>query len=636
MKYDYRMHCKVKRNFITTVFLMLMFACNAVITLAETSGPDLSEPVADSLHYSDDGILHPDGSASGEARFADGVYYIASKLNINMGFNVVDGGTVNGTNLCLYENNGSTAQQFRVTKQSDGKTYRLQAVCNDLYVDNGDSSATDFNTYMWEWTNTGTQLWYIIDAGNGWYTFVNHDSGLVLDVQHGNAANGSNIQQHISNGTDAQQFRLIPVGNADISDGVYNIESKLNTQLCLDVADAGTGNGTNLRILQSNHSTTQQFRVTKQSDGKTYRLQTVCNDLYIDNGASLDNDFNTHMWEWADTVNQMWDIIDTGNDWYSIINLRSGLALDVENENASSGANIRQHTYNGSDAQKWRFVHVHTLTKVASKAATTTSEGNIEYWKCNSCSKLFKDSEGETEISYAQTVISRLPVNENSDSTSQDKNDKTGVSTEQGKTDKTGISTEQGKTDKTGISTEQGKPDKTDESTEQNKTDKTDENTEQSKTDKTDESTEQSKTDKTDESTPQIDTQESDGDVLLRYRVRKSWTDAKSQKGVYESLDNAKKSADRNPRYKVFDVDGKVVYESKAAELALQVPFMVEVSISGLDIRTGPGSEYELVKPCPTGLYTITEVKAGQGSEIGWGRLMSGIGWIPLDLTSGS
>ena len=50
--------------------------------------------------------------------------------------------------------------------------------------------------------------------------------------------------------------------------------------------------------------------------------------------------------------------------------------------------------------------------------------------------------------------------------------------------------------------------------------------------------------------------------------MRKSWADAKSQKGAYKILDNAKKCADQNPGYKVFDADGKVVYEPKAAEPA--------------------------------------------------------------------
>ena len=78
------------------------------------------------------------------------------------------------------------------------------------------------------------------------------------------------------------------------------------------------------------------------------------------------------------------------------------------------------------------------------------------------------------------------------------------------------------------------------------------------------------------------------GEVIRWYRVRKSWADAKSQKGAYKILDNAKKCADQNPGYKVFDADGKAVYEPKAAEPAEKVPFLVKVSISDLNIRKGP------------------------------------------------
>ena len=42
--------------------------------------------------------------------------------------------------------------------------------------------------------------------------------------------------------------------------------------------------------------------------------------------------------------------------------------------------------------------------------------------------------------------------------------------------------------------------------------------------------------------------------------------------------------------YKVFDADGNVEYESKAAESAVKVPFLVKVSISDLNIRKGPGT----------------------------------------------
>lgn len=45
------------------------------------------------------------------------------------------------------------------------------------------------------------------------------------------------------------------------------------------------------------------------------------------------------------------------------------------------------------------------------------------------------------------------------------------------------------------------------------------------------------------------------------YRVRKTFADAKTQKGAFKVLQNAKLCADSNPGYFVFDSAGKVVYE---------------------------------------------------------------------------
>ncbi|MEI2987506.1 MAG: hypothetical protein V8T22_00345 [Oscillospiraceae bacterium] len=45
------------------------------------------------------------------------------------------------------------------------------------------------------------------------------------------------------------------------------------------------------------------------------------------------------------------------------------------------------------------------------------------------------------------------------------------------------------------------------------------------------------------------------------YRVRKSWSDAKSQIGAFSSLENAKKACKAG--YTVFDSSGKQVYSAK-------------------------------------------------------------------------
>ena len=50
------------------------------------------------------------------------------------------------------------------------------------------------------------------------------------------------------------------------------------------------------------------------------------------------------------------------------------------------------------------------------------------------------------------------------------------------------------------------------------------------------------------------------------YRVRKSLADAKSQKGAFKSLNNAKKCADSNNGYAVFDANGKQIYPTATAK----------------------------------------------------------------------
>ncbi|MCI6616095.1 N-acetylmuramoyl-L-alanine amidase [Ruminococcus sp.] len=114
------------------------------------------------------------------------------------------------------------------------------------------------------------------------------------------------------------------------------------------------------------------------------------------------------------------------------------------------------------------------------------------------------------------------------------------------------------------------------------------------------------------------------------YRVRKTWKDVKSQKGAFNDLSNAKKCADENKGYSVFDENGKAVYTSKAANSTSS--FKVQISIPDLNIRKGPGTNHATTgRFTGKGVFTIVETKQGTGSAKGWGKLKSGAGWIALD-----
>lgn len=106
--------------------------------------------------------------------------------------------------------------------------------------------------------------------------------------------------------------------------------------------------------------------------------------------------------------------------------------------------------------------------------------------------------------------------------------------------------------------------------------------------------------------------------------------EAAGQLGAFTSLENAKSACKAG--YTVYDDNGKAVYTAAGQQASAGVPFSVQVDILDLNIRTGAGTNYAKTgETTGKGVFTIVEVKAGQGASAGWGRLKSGAGWISLD-----
>lgn len=133
------------------------------------------------------------------------------------------------------------------------------------------------------------------------------------------------------------------------------------------------------------------------------------------------------------------------------------------------------------------------------------------------------------------------------------------------------------------------------------------------------------------------DNTQDDTEVVKWYRVRKSWEDAKSQKGAYKVLKNAKACADKNEGDSVFDWNGNAVYPVEEAEPKQETPaekkvnYRVRVTIKNLNIRKGPGTNYDKTgKYTGIGVFTIVAESEGEGATK-WGKLKSNAGWISLD-----
>lgn len=106
------------------------------------------------------------------------------------------------------------------------------------------------------------------------------------------------------------------------------------------------------------------------------------------------------------------------------------------------------------------------------------------------------------------------------------------------------------------------------------------------------------------------------------YRVRKTWTDSKSQVGAYAVLDNAKKNCPAG--YSVYDEAGKVVYTKKSAE-PVRRNGMQATELKGLTAK-------ELIEKIGP-LFTADQKKSGVLASVSMAQFILESGWGKSGLT---
>ena len=78
--------------------------------------------------------------------------------------------------------------------------------------------------------------------------------------------------------------------------------------------------------------------------------------------------------------------------------------------------------------------------------------------------------------------------------------------------------------------------------------------------------------------------------------------------------------------------NGSKIDEPKESIKIVREEYEVRVNVPSLRIRRGPGTDYEYTGSYTgIGIFGITESKDGKESKKGWGKLLSGAGWISLD-----
>jgi hypothetical protein len=117
-----------------------------------------------------------------------------------------------------------------------------------------------------------------------------------VDVAGANTAPGTLIRQWTCNGTVAQNYTIVPIGN-----GLVNIKTFAGE--CADVAGGQTGDGTLIREWTCNGTVSQQFSITPLGNGFS-TIKTFANKCWDVRGANTADGTQIDEWTCNNTVAQ--------------------------------------------------------------------------------------------------------------------------------------------------------------------------------------------------------------------------------------------------------------------------------------------------------------------------------------------
>lgn len=283
----------------------------------------------------------------------NGTYYIMSALNTCI--DIHSGVTSDGNTVWTYTCNQSNAQKWKLTK-ADNKTIENGTYTiansvnkNQVLTVSKESSDNFANVELDSLKNISAQRFEVEYVGNGYYKIVAEHSGKSLDILNGSEKKNANLQQYAWNSSDAQLWKFVKADN-----GTYYIRSKLGTTIGL--ATSNVVSGTNVCMDQVNGNNIQKWVLKKAENAPVANGRYVISNAKFSENVISINGQNATLGTYVGAKNQMFDIKYMGAGYYQILSVQSGKSLDVANASSEPGANLWEYSWNGSNAQLWKFI----------------------------------------------------------------------------------------------------------------------------------------------------------------------------------------------------------------------------------------------------------------------------------------
>lgn len=337
-------------------------------------------------------------AAQNKNTLADGVYEINSVKNSNYTLDVNSASTRNGANVQLYLRNGTQAQAFRVSHDSQGFVTFTNINSGKVIDLDGAITKNGRNIHQYASNGTRAQKWIVQQSGSGYSIVSAIDTSFALDIRNGTVYSGSNIQLYKSNNTAAQQWTFSKYvtdrelcdsyasqNKGRMADGVYYIKNQ-NVGFALDVADGSLYGGANVQLYTTNRTNAQKWKITHDSTGYV-SFQNVGSGMYLTaSGSGITA--NVYQQNQTNDYNQKWIVMFDNNQNLRIVSaLNSTMVLDVKDGKIRRCSNIQLYTSNNTNAQKWVFEYINTnatggLMQIMGTSQTTVSQ-MVHYYNAN-------------------------------------------------------------------------------------------------------------------------------------------------------------------------------------------------------------------------------------------------------------
>lgn len=329
---------------------------------------------------------------------ADGTYVISTALSSNYVLDVYGGYTWNKANVQLFAKNGTDAQAFKVTHDSQGYVTFTNVNSGKVLEVAGSRVGNNANVQQYSLDGSRAQKWVVQKNGSGYTIISALDPNFVLDLSGALVMNGRNIGLYQNNGSKAQKWNfskhmtdrercdLFAAQNKDkMADGVYYIKNK-NVNYGLDVYGGSLYGGANVQLYSLNRSNAQKWKITHDSKGYVM-FQNVGSGMYLTAGGS-GNSANVYQQKQSNGYNQKWIIMfDTNSNLRIVSALHSNRVLDVHGGMICNFSNIQLYDSNNSNAQKWVFEYINTnatggLMQIMGTSQTTVAQ-MVRYYNSN-------------------------------------------------------------------------------------------------------------------------------------------------------------------------------------------------------------------------------------------------------------